>query len=121
MKNKKDETEEESNQLCEIVEEKLVNIKSISFREFEIISEQNKNSVCKIYKEDKPIGTGFLCLIPFPTKLTVIPVLITCNHVLKNEDIKGKEIKLIFNDKNIKTLYIDEKKKYIKVMIINMI
>ena len=115
MKDREDEIneeEEESNQLYEIIDEKLVNVKSVSFKELKIINDQKENSVFKILKDNKPCGTGFLCIIPFSNKLSPLPVLITCNHVLTNEDIQiGKEIKLIFNDKIIKKILIDKSRR----------
>ena len=81
---------------------------SISFQGIEVIIEQKDNNVCKIIKENKATGTGFLCIIPFPDKLHPLPVLMTCNHVFNEEDIKpGKKIKLIFKDKIEKILNID--------------
>ena len=82
---------------------------AISFEGLEIIKEQKENNVCKIVKENGITGSGFLCIIPFPDKLHPLPVLLTCNHVLKDDDIKpGKEIKLIFNDTIEKILKIDD-------------
>ena len=62
-------------------------------------------SICKINNE-KTIGTGFLCLIPFPDSLSILRVLITCNHVLNDLKI-GNEIKLIF-DRKEKIIIIDK-------------
>ena len=117
MQNKESEKEENySNLLSEIEDEKLYgNVKPISFKNLRIINEQNKYSVCKIIKGKKIYGTGFLCFIPFKTILNRLPVLLTCNHVLSKEDVEiGKEIKLIFDDKNIKILVIDESRKVYK-------
>lgn len=84
----------------------------ISFEKLSIINNQKENNVCKIIKNEKSFGTGFLCLIPYPDKLNLLPVLFTCNHVLGTEEIKpGKEIKLLFNDKEIKVIKIDENRK----------
>ena len=81
---------------------------AISFEGLEIIKEQKKNNVCKIIKENDVTGTGFLCIIPFPDKLHPLPVLMTCNHVINDEDIKpGKQIKLMFDDKIEKIIKID--------------
>ena len=79
----------------------------ISFDDLSIIIRQKEINVCKIIKNnDKCIGTGFLCIIPYPNKENLLPVLITCTHVLGNNDIKnGKEINLFFN----------EEKKIIKI------
>ena len=77
-----------------------------------IISEQSKN-ICKIIKENGENGTGFLCKIPFPDSLHLLPVLITCFHVLGNNDIlEGKKIKMTFNnDENTKIIVIEPDRK----------
>ena len=81
---------------------------AISFEGLAVINEQKEKNVCKIIKENNITGTGFLCIIPFPDKLHPLPVLMTCNHVLNEDDIKPeKQIKLIFNDKIEKILKID--------------
>ena len=80
------------------------------------INEQMDTNVCKIIKE-KSTGTGFLCIIPFPNKLNLLPVLITCNHILGEKDLmEGKEIKIEINNKikklsinNSRKIYTDEK------------
>ena len=55
---------------------------------------QMENSICKIILEDGEKGTGFFCKIPFNSDL--LPVLITNNHVLNENDIENdKIIKLI--------------------------
>ena len=110
MKNK--EYKMNNEELYDIVKERIIDVKPITFKDIDIIKDQNCYSVFKIVTDNKPCGTGFLCLIPFPNKLKPLPVLITCNHVLRDEDIKlGKVIKLIFNDKNEKTLYIDKTRR----------
>ena len=84
----------------------------ISFDELSIINKQKENNVFKIIKDEKTYGTGFFCLIPYPDKLNLLPVLFTCNHVLGAEEIKpGKEIKLLFNDKELKIIKIDKNRK----------
>ena len=94
-----------------IYEVKLTGPDAISFEGLEIIEEQKKNNVCKIIKENDVTGTGFLCIIPFPDKLHPLPVLMTCNHVINDEDIKpGKQIKLMFDDKIEKIIKIDNSK-----------
>ena len=76
----------------------------------EIILEQMKNCVCKIHS-GKTKGTGFFTKIPF--KNTLIPVLITNNHVLDINDIMyGKNITISLNNETIfKNIIIDEKRK----------
>ena len=103
--------EKESKLFSEIINEGGIG-KPISFKDYDIFIEQNKHSVCKITKNDKQFGTGFLCIIPFPDKLHQLPVLITCNHVLSKEDITiGKTINLNFADIYTKKLYIDKSRK----------
>ena len=69
----------------------------IKFDNLKIIENQKDNSICKIIKNGKPTGTGFLCYISRENKKT--KTLITAHHVLKEEDLEiGKEIYLSFND-----------------------
>lgn len=80
----------------------------MSIRNTEIILNQLKNSVCKIYNQ-KETGSGFFCKIPSDNKFTEINALITCNHVLgENDLIKGKKITLSFYDeKNLYSIVLD--------------
>jgi len=72
-----------------------------------ILNQQN-NCCCKI--KSKLIGTGFLCKITLLDSLKVLPVLITCNHVLNEESIKvGKVIDFTMNNDKIKfSILIDD-------------
>ena len=74
---------------------------------------QMENSICKIIVDEKgeKLGTGFFCKIPFPNEFHLLPVLITCNHVLDSSSIaKGKIIKFSFN-KKLYSILIDESRK----------
>ena len=51
---------------------------------------QLENCICQIYQRKGGKGTGFFCKILFNNKL--LPVLITNNHVIGEEDIKNNEI-----------------------------
>ena len=83
--------------------------KYISFDALSAITKQKEKNVYKIIKDENSSGTGFLCLIPYPDRLNQLPVLITCNHILGKDDIiPGKKIQLIFNDKLLKSLELDE-------------
>ena len=83
---------------------------SLSVEQMKKIFEQMEKSVCKIEKK-KETGTGFLCSIPFPDKLHPLPVLITCHHILKNEEIKRlKGIVLTFKQ-NKKIINFDKPRK----------
>ena len=78
-----------------------------------IILRQAEETICKIKYNDERCGTGFFCLIPFPDKFNLLPVLITSNHVLDRNDIlKDKKIEFsIDNDKIEKEFIIDETRK----------
>ena len=89
-----------------ILEEHIIgHPESLSKEQTKKILEQMDNSVCKIIKV-KTTGTGFICLIPFPDSISLLRVLITCNHVLNDLKI-GNEIKLIF-DRKEKIIIIDK-------------
>ena len=60
----------------------------------DLIRKQMESSVCKISYGDI-IGTAFLCLIPYQEH-SLIPVIITANHIV-NEEI-GKKIEISFNN-----------------------
>ena len=67
------------------------------------------NSVCRIVN-GKIIGTGFICLIPYPTIDHTLKVLITCNHVFN--DIKiGNKIKVKFDNNIEKEIILDKERK----------
>ena len=50
------------------------------------IYKQKEKCVCKI-KINNSFGTGFFCNIPFPNNSNFLPVLITNNHILGENDI----------------------------------
>ena len=83
-----------------------------------IINQQIEKCLCKLINNNKiykEVGTGFLCKIPFPDSLNLLPVLITNNHVLDEEDIlPNKEIEFALNDdkKKIKILINESRKTY---------
>ena len=78
--------------------------------QFRIIGQQKEKSICKIMKNDNPIGTGFLCYIIGEYKKR--KALITAYHVLGEEDLKiGNEIKLIFNDNKEKTIKLEDSRR----------
>lgn len=72
------------------------------------ILNQQKKCCCKI--ESKSTGTGFFCKIILPDSLKILPVLMTCNHVLDEFDIqKGKYINYSLDNNKIKyTILVDE-------------
>ena len=48
------------------------------------IIEQMENAICQIKIEDMQ-ATGFFCKIPFPDKSSMLPVLITNNHIINGQ------------------------------------
>ena len=92
--------------MSDIKQEKLINNQPspVSVGGTRKILSQMEKYICKIYLGNgkNGTGTGFFCKIPFQNK--VLPVLITNNHILDENDIKnGKIIKLSIYDNNIKT------------------
>ena len=71
---------------------------------------EQSRSIFKIIKDNEKIGNGFLCKIPSPDSSNLIPVLITCYHILKPEDLfEGNEITIKFNNEEIKNIKINNK------------
>ena len=82
-------------------------LEPVSLKGTEKILDQMKNCVCRILNNEK--GTGFFTKIPYKSKL--LPVLITNNHVLGQNDIENKKtITLYLNNDNqkVKKIKMDE-------------
>ena len=77
------------------------------------INEQMKKCFCLIYSNEMK-STGFFCKIPFPKRKTILPVLITANHVLNEEYINNnKSIPIsLDNGKEFKKISLENKKIY---------
>ena len=86
---------------------------SMSLNQMKIYSKQMETSVCKIEKSAAVTGTGFFVTIINESKLNPMNVLITCYHVLDENDLlEGKVLKLIINNnKVIKTLKMTKSRK----------
>ena len=94
-----------------VIQEKLIEDQPIpvSIEGTEIILDQMKKCICQIYLKDGNKGTGFFCKIPFDNNL--LPVLITNNHVLNENDIENnKKIELSINNV-VKEIEIDNSRK----------
>jgi hypothetical protein len=89
--------------------------KSISFTETENILAQMKNYICKIHKNNGEKGTGFLCNIPYPNQSKLLPVLITSNHVLNENDLENDNIiqYTLKDDDQIREIIIDNNRRKI--------
>ena len=90
------------------IKEPSINPPSLTREEIEKILFQLSKYICKIQANEGRFGTGFFCKIPYQKKL--LPVLITNNHVLKQDDIKNNKIvKITIDDDKIeKDLKMDE-------------
>jgi len=60
--------------------------KPITIEQTDIILQQMKNCICKIYINRGKIGTGFFCHIPY--KNEILQVLITNYHIINDDYIK---------------------------------
>jgi len=68
-----------------------------------------KNAICEI-ELIKGFGSGFFCKIPYTEDNNhLIPVLITCNHVLSKDLIKKSNINIII-DGQAKTISLNQRK-----------
>ena len=62
--------------------------------------QQLKNTICKIYTNEGGKGTGFFVKIKYNDSNKFLPVLITNNHVLNENNIKPNQtIKISFYEK----------------------
>ena len=112
--NNKEMKTQETNGKSNIIEQKFIKGKvlPISSGKKEKINEQMKISICKMYANQK-VGTGFLCLIPFPDQRNHLSVLVTNKDLIKEEEfLKMKKIEFTLdNDREEKTLYLTSKRK----------
>ena len=77
----------------------------VSIENSKNIIKQMEKCICRINKNNIK-GTGFFCKIPYQSSL--LPVLITNNHILNKSDIEiGKEILISINKNNFKNIKID--------------
>ena len=93
------------------------NSSSKPFQKEDIISNQQKKLICKIYlyldNQLNGLSNGFFCLIPYPDHNHLIHVLITTYRAInENTFIDNKSIKLsLNNDSQKRTIKIDNTRK----------
>ena len=91
-----------TNSLQSYEPEKILNTNPISRQTNRIIDNQLEKYLCKVYDSKENKGSGFLCKIPFPDEFHLLPVLITNNHVLNEDELRqNKKIKISFDDDKI--------------------
>ena len=83
----------------------------MSSEQTKVILSQLDNCICKVYPAEDKKGTGFFCLLPNPDICHLLPVLITNNHVLNEDDLKKEKIKIQLNE-NIIYLKLNNRKKF---------
>ena len=83
----------------------------ISIEQLQRIINLSKKSVVKILKQDM-YSTGVLCNVHLSDK-KILPLLMTCNHMLDENDISvGKKIDFsLDNDKIFYQILVDETRK----------
>ena len=90
----------------------------ITFKQSLKINEQIQKCICKIYIKEGGNGTGFFCYLTDPKNNNQIPVMITNNHIIGDNDFKknNNKIKISFNNDNIfKDIELDSnRRKYTK-------
>lgn len=77
------------------------------------INEQIQKCICKIYINEGGNGTGFFCNLTDPKNNNKIPVMITNNHIIGENDLENNnKIKISFNNDNIyRDIELDSKRK----------
>ena len=99
--------------MSDIIKEKLIQNHPIpvSLEGTKKIIYQMENCICQIYLDDNSTGTGFFTKIRFQNIL--LPVLITNNHILNENDIENnKIIKLTINNIEKEIIIDNSRKKY---------
>ena len=76
-----------------IVDEKKISgsHKPISLEQNEKINYQLKNTICNIILNNGERGTGFFTKIKFPDNKNLLPVLLTCNHVINKSFLDNND------------------------------
>ena len=98
----------------------------VTIEKTKIIINQIENSICKIYINEGGHGTGFFCYIEnkkgHEKSNEKVPVLITNNHIIGEDQIKHKQqLKISFNNgKRWENLNLDRNKNK-NIQIKNMI
>ena len=86
----------------------------ISYECTKKIIEQMERNICKINIGEQQ-GTGFFTKIPFPNQNNMLPVLITNNHIINNDTLNKKNIKIkidIKEDEDVKEIILNKRMKY---------
>ena len=75
-------------------------------------SSKAKKAICEIKMSIGRLGCGFFCKIPYTDNNNLLlPVLITCNHILDRDSISFQNIDIILNGEP-KTIPLEQRKKW---------
>ena len=98
------ELKPDNNITIEICQEpKINNQKCINGSTFNIkptieFLQKAEKAICQIIMPNGGFGSGFFCKIPYTENNNILlPVLITCNHVLNKDSINSKDLTIILN------------------------
>ena len=83
----------------------------ISKDKLKTIIKQMERNICKIKHSNNETGTGFFAKIPFPDALKLLPVLITNNHVLNEEDYNKDKFQISLDDEKEYLLLLSDKSR----------
>jgi len=83
---------------------------SVSLRGTEIILDQMKNMLCKIYIKEDFKGTGFFCKIPYNGNL--LPIFMTNNHIINESILTSEQNITISMNNKFKKIELEDKIKY---------
>ena len=73
-----------------------------------------KNTVCEINMPNNGVGSGFFCKIPYTNdKNLLIPVLITCSHVISKNLIENNHNIILFVGNELKIIPLKQRKIWI--------
>ena len=84
----------------------------ISLENTDKVLNQMKKTICKISYENKTLGDGFFCKIPFPDNNYLLSVLITNNHIVNESILKSIKISLSINSNEFKDINLKDRIKF---------
>ena len=86
----------------------------ITYEKIKEILHQMENFICRIKIDNNIKGTGTFCKIPFPDKDNLLPVLITNNHLIKENLLNNENanVNLYIKGQASKNINLNDRIKY---------
>jgi len=84
----------------------------ISLESTDKILNQMKKTICKLSYDEKYIGIGFFCKIPFPDDSSQLSVLITNNHIINESILDREKISFSINSNEFKEINLRDRIKF---------